>query len=47
LVLIGLKAGRYDVKLVTEDGRTGFVRNVDLTKRNSFLTKDGQVTDCH
>jgi hypothetical protein len=47
LVLIGLKAGRYDVKLVTEDGRTCFVRNVDLTKGNSFLIKEGQFTDCH
>jgi hypothetical protein len=47
LVLIGLKPGRFDAKLVTEDGRTCFVRNVDLTKGNSFLIKDGQFTDCH
>jgi hypothetical protein len=40
-------AGHYDVKLVTKDGRTCFVRNVDLTKKNSFLIKDGQVTGCH
>lgn len=47
LVLTGLAPGHYDVKLVAKDGRTCFVKNVDLTKKNSFLIKDGQLTGCH
>jgi hypothetical protein len=47
LLLTGLAPGRYDVKLVAKDGRTCFVKNVDLTKKNSFLIKDGQLTGCH
>jgi hypothetical protein len=47
LVLTGLAGGHYDVKLVAKDGRTCFVKNVDLTKKNSFLIKDGQLTGCH
>ncbi len=47
LVLTGLKPGHYDVKLVAKDGRTCFLKHIDLTKQNSFLIKDGQLTDCH
>jgi hypothetical protein len=47
LLLTGLAPGRYDVKLVAKDGRTCFVKNVDLTKKNSFLIKDEQLTGCH
>ena len=47
LVLTGLTPGHYDVKLVAKDGRTCFVKNVDLTKKNSFLIKDGELTGCH
>lgn len=47
LVLTGLAPGHYDVKLVAKNGRTCFVKDVDLTKKNSFLIKDGQLTGCH
>jgi len=47
LVLTGLAPARYDVKLVGKDGRTCFVNIVDLTKKNSFLIKGGQLTGCH
>jgi len=47
LVLTGLAPAHYDVKLVTKDGRTYFVKNADLTKKNSFLIKEGQLTGCH
>jgi len=40
-------AGYYDVRLVAKDGHTCFVRNVGLTKKNSFLIMDGQRTGCH
>ena len=47
LVLTGLAPARYDVKLVGKDDRTCFVNIVDLTKKNSFLIKGGQLTGCH
>lgn len=47
LTLTGLTAGHYDVKLVAENGRTCIVKGVDLTKENSFLIKQEQLTDCH
>lgn len=47
LALTGLAAGRYDVKLVAENGHTCFIRNVDLTKEKSFVIKEQQIGDCH
>jgi hypothetical protein len=45
--LTGLTAGQYDVKLVTEDGGSCIIRNIDLTKENSFVIKEDQIADCH
>jgi hypothetical protein len=47
LTLTGLTAGNYDVKLVDENGRTCIVKNVDLTKQNSFEIIEGGLADCH
>ncbi len=47
LTLTGLTPGRYDVKLVAEDGRTCIIKGVDLTRQKSFLIKEAQLTDCH
>lgn len=47
LRLTGVTPGRYDVRLVTEDGGSCIVRNVDLTKENSFVIKEDQIADCH
>jgi hypothetical protein len=47
LQLTGLTPGRYDVKLVTEDGGSCIVKDVDLTKENSFVIKEDQIAGCH
>jgi hypothetical protein len=47
LVLTGLTPGHYDVKLVGKNGRTCVVKGIDLTRQNSFLIEDAQLTDCH
>ena len=46
LLLTGLSSGRYDVKLVAKDGRTCIIRNIDLTSTNSFMIREGQLSDC-
>jgi hypothetical protein len=47
LRLTGITPGRYDVKLVAADGGSCIVKNVDLTKENSFVIKEDQIADCH
>lgn len=47
LTLTGVSPGGYNVKLVTTDGRTCLLKNIDLTKDNSFDIRDAQLTDCH
>ena len=46
LTLTGLKPAHYDVKLVAEDGRTCIMKNVDLTRKNSFLIKEADLKSC-
>jgi hypothetical protein len=46
LPLKGVSPGRYDVRLVTADGRTCVLRNVDLTRDNSFEVRDAQLAEC-
>jgi len=47
IALTGLKPGHYDVKLVTENGKSCIVKNVDLTKEKTFVIKEEQISDCH
>ena len=48
LVLTGVSAGRYDVRLVDTKGRTCLVKNVDLktTGKIAFSISEKQLTDC-
>ncbi len=47
LLLTGIRAGKYDVKLVDKKGRTCIAHNMDLTGDTSFELRDGDLEDCH
>lgn len=46
LPLTGITPGRYDVKLVTDKGKTCVRKGVDLTNDTSFEIRDADLAGC-
>jgi hypothetical protein len=46
LTLVGVKSGRYDVRIADKNGRVCFVKNVDLREGVQFSIKEQDLTDC-
>lgn len=46
LRLTGITPGRYDVKLVTDKGKTCVRKGVDLSHETSFEIRDGDLAGC-
>jgi hypothetical protein len=46
LTLVGVKSGRYDLRIADKNGRVCFVRNVDLNEGAQFSIKERDLTDC-
>jgi len=48
LDLVGVTAGKYDVKLIDTKGRTCVVRGIDVmaTGKVAFAIAENQLTDC-
>jgi hypothetical protein len=46
LRITGITAGRYDVNLVDETGRTCIVRNIEVRDGAVFLIEEKQLTEC-
>jgi hypothetical protein len=46
LLLTGIAPGRYDVKLVTDKGKTCVLKGVDLSRNTSFEIRDGDLAGC-
>ena len=46
LTLVGVKSGRYDMRMGDKNGRVCFVRNVDLKEGSQFSIKELDLTDC-
>jgi hypothetical protein len=47
LPLKGLHRGKFDVRLVDQNGHTCIKPDVDLTKELTFEVHDADLTDCH
>jgi hypothetical protein len=46
LTLVGVKSGRYDMKIADKNGRVCVVKNVDVKEGNQFSIKEQDLTDC-
>ena len=46
LTLVGVKSGRYDMRIADKNGRVCFVKNVDLREGAQFSLKEQDLTDC-
>jgi hypothetical protein len=46
LTLVGVKSGRYDMRIADKNGRVCFVKNVDLREGVQFSIKEQDLTDC-
>jgi hypothetical protein len=46
LTLVGVKSGRYDMKIADKNGRVCVVKNVDLKEGTQFSIKEQDLTDC-
>jgi hypothetical protein len=46
LKLTGVESGVYDLRLTLKDGRTCFVRNVNIRRGKPFSIEDKDLVDC-
>jgi hypothetical protein len=46
VAVVGVAAGRYDVKLADDSGRACLVRNVEVKPGAVFVIEEKQMTDC-
>jgi hypothetical protein len=46
LTLVGVKSGRYDLRIAEKNGRVCFVKNVDLREGAQFSVKEQDLTGC-
>ena len=44
--VVGVQAGRYDVKIADDSGRACVVRNVEVKPGGIFAIEEKQLTDC-
>ncbi|CCD87155.1 conserved exported protein of unknown function [Bradyrhizobium sp. ORS 285] len=46
MTLVGVKSGRYDIKLSEQNGRTCFAKNIELKEGAQFVVRDTDLTEC-
>src|ERR1700751_3809344 len=46
LKLVGIRPGRYDVKLTNKTGRHCLIRNVDINENGIFSIADKDLSEC-
>ena len=47
MTLVGVKSGRYDIKLADKNGRTCVAKNIDLKEGAQFVVRDTDLTECN
>ena len=46
MTLVGVKSGRYDIKVADKSGRVCVAKNVDLKEGAQFVVRDTDLTEC-
>ncbi|WP_315781913.1 MULTISPECIES: hypothetical protein [unclassified Bradyrhizobium] len=46
MTLVGVKSGRYDIKLSEQGGRTCVAKNIELKEGAQFIVRDTDLTEC-
>ena len=46
MTLVGVKSGRYDIKLADKAGRTCVAKNIELKEGAQFVVRDTDLTEC-
>jgi hypothetical protein len=46
MTLVGVKSGRYDIKLSDKGGRTCIAKNIELKEGAQFVVRDTDLTEC-
>lgn len=46
MTLVGVKSGRYDIRLADKNGRVCIAKNIDLKEGTQFVVRDTDLADC-
>ena len=46
MTLVGIKSGRYDIRLADKNGRVCIAKNIDLKEGSQFVVRDTDLADC-
>ena len=46
MTLVGVKSGRYDIKVADKSGRSCVAKNIELKEGVQFVVRDTDLTEC-